>query len=421
MSQSILLRNCRYLITCDEAGRVIVRENTDVLVEDGVITSVGHNITPPSGCDRLRLENHVVLPGLVNAHTHAAMNVLRGYADNEELHDWLARVWEAEKKLSRDIVYKASLLACYEMLLSGVTCFQDMYYYPEETVRACSSVGMRVRTGPLCGEGRSLSFPAETPLFKPVVNIHSLYAVPLETVLRCFEEASRRGVDVHIHVSETRREVFEVRGKTGRFPVELLGKLGVLGENVVLVHLNWVTSWEADLIAEKNASVVVCPSSSMKLANSGFTPVYEFLKKNVRIGIGTDGACSANRLDILGEMRQLVLLYRHNYWDTRVRAEHAFRMATLEGYRIMRFKAGVIKPGFEADIVAVSLRRPWMKPTKNPLSLLVYSSLPGDVDYVIVRGKVLLEPSSRENILWETEELWRELEEDVETLWTQDV
>lgn len=416
MKRSLVLQNCRYLVTYTSDNRLVVLEDVDVVVEDGVITGVGRNLDVPRGVDKLYLREHIVMPGLVNAHTHAAMTILRGYADDQELFDWLRKVWVVESKLTGNDVYLASRLAVYEMLFSGTTCFIDMYYYYEETVRAAKEVGLRVVAGPLC-QDKGLDIPGGDEYFNPIVNVHSLYRVPLERVVKCFEHARRNGVRVHIHVSETRREVYETWSKTGKFPVELMDTYNLLDENTILVHLNWVTSWEVNTIAFRRAKVVVCPSSSMKLANSGFTPIHELQQAEVTVGLGTDGACSTNKLDILDEMRQLVLLYRHNYWDTRITAQQAFQVATINGYRIAGFKTGTIEPGSLADIVVLNLRKPWMKPTANPLSLIVYTATRSDVDYVIVNGNPLLTPENKEELISKAEETWTRLESRITSLW----
>ncbi len=415
-TRNLILKNCRFILTPKPNGEVRVMENKDIVIEDGVITSLGVSKNAPRGADKLYLKNHIVAPGLVNAHTHAAMSILRGYADDYELHEWLNRVWSVERKLSRRLVYNASLLSCYEMVLSGITCFQDMYPMYEETVRAACKVGVRVVAGPMCG-WENISLLQGNSLFKPIVNIHSIYAVELDNVKSCIEYALKHEVKVQIHVSETRKEVYECKRRTGKFPVELLDSMECLSKNTILVHLNWVTNWEVEAISRRGAQVVVCPSSSMKLANSGFTPIHELMSKNVVVGLGCDGACSSNKLDVLSEMRQLVLLYRHNYWDTRVKAEHAFKAATINGSLITGFKCGVIAEGYKGDIIALNTKNPRLKPLFNPLSILVYSTSPCDVEYVVINGNVVVSPESREELLNEANDVWSSIEDEVWELW----
>ena len=348
------------------------------------------------------------------------MVIFRGFADDYELTEWLTRVWRVEEGLDRDTVYLATKAACYEMLLSGITGFIDMYPYYEEVVRASSEVGLRVATGPICGfdvclDVKDLGYSR----FIPIINVHSLYTLPINEVVKCFSYASRKGLLVHIHVSETRKEVFEIKKRTGKFPVELMGSLGILNDKTLLVHLNWVTSWEVDMISRANSKVSVCPTSSMKLANSGFTPVYELSSKGVIVGLGTDGACSANRLDMIEEMRQLVLLYRHNYWDVRLKAKDSLTYATLNGYRILGIKGGIIGVGYIADIVAINMKNPWLKPKLNPLSLVVYTACRSDIDYVIIEGEVKVSPDIKEELIAKSNEIWSKLEVKAHYLWSR--
>ncbi len=419
-SNYYLLKNCKYVITPTEGGDIKVLRDVDILISDGVIESVGEGLREvPQGADRLDMSNHIVTPGFVNAHTHAAMVIFRGYADDEELKDWLVKVWRVESRLTPKLIHKASLLACYEMLLSGTTLFQDMYSNYVETVGAAKEVGIRARAGPVCIGGRCELSGIEGinyELFKPIINVHSLYSLSIDDVLKCFKYAMKLGIDVQIHVSETRWEVFDIRSRTGKFPVELMSELGILNKSTYLVHLNWVTSWELREIAKSGAKVAVCPSSSMKLANSGFTPIYELDRLGVLITLGTDGACSANRLDVINEVRQLILLYRHNYWDTRVSSKHAFRYVTINGFKAMGIRAGIIDVGYEADLVGISIRNPWMRPLTNPLSIVTYSIGRSDIDYVLVKGEPKLTPTNRVEILERVNQLWDEVEDEVKEI-----
>ncbi len=415
---NLILRNCRYVLTFSPEGDLRLLENIDILVENGVITNIGKGLSKPRGFEEIDAGKHIVIPGFINAHTHAAMVVFRGYADDYELFDWLRKVWRAEERLDREIIYLATKVACYEMLLSGITGFIDMYPYYEEVVKAAKEIGLRVATGPICGFDEYLDIQdLDYKHYVPLINVHSLYALPIDEVIKCFDHASKRNFIVHIHVSETRKEVFEIKSRTGKFPVELMDSLGILNEKTLLVHLNWVTSWEVNIISLRKAKVAVCPTSSMKLANSGFTPILEFDSKDVAVGLGTDGACSANRLDMIEEMRQLILLYRHNYWDVRVGAKEAFKFATVNGFKILNIRGGIIAPGYKADLVAISLKSPWLRPILNPLSLVVYSACRSDVDYVIIEGRPTLTPELKEEIMYRANELWNKLEPKISKLW----
>ncbi len=403
---SLLLRQCRYVITPESLHSIAVHQERDILIEDGVITCVSERCEAPRGIDVINCRNLIALPALGNAHTHAAMVALRGYADDYELFDWLKRVWQAEKLLTREVVYYATIVGCIEMAMSGIGAFQDMYFFPEEVVRAAMAVGLRVRTGPIAGldpldisKWRSLE-ASSRGMFSTVINVHSLYGIDIEDVEKAFSVSEEQGVDVHMHLSETRREIFEVKKRFGVLPVEYLERRGWLSPRLIAVHLNWVTSWELDYIARTSTKVVVNPTNGAKLAVGGFAPLREMLAKGIEVGLGTDGACSSNRLSILREMRMLVLLYRHNYWDTWIRATHALYIATRGSYSVMKIRGGVIEPGAVGDIALIDPSAPWLYPPtpRRIVSHIVYSAEASNVRYTIVNGRIVWSPDRAEEL-----------------------
>jgi len=398
---SLVLKGCSYVLTPVPSGGVRVMEGIDIGIEDGAIACIG----VCSGEQRIDCRNRLVIPALGNAHTHAAMVLLRGFDDDHELFDWLKHVNAAERLLTRDDVYFGTIIACIEMAMSGVGAFQDMYFYPETVVEAAERVGLRVCTGPIAGLHSLRDVEAwieesrRRPLLKPVINAHSLYALDDDTLDEVFRVSKELGVDVHIHVSETRDEIALIRKRFGYPPIEAMERRGWLSDRVIAVHLNWVTSWEIEYMARRGARAVVCPSSGAKLAVGSFAPVYEMMERGIVVGLGTDGACSANRINMLDEMRNFVLLYRHNYWDTRVRAEHAFVAATYGSYRAMGLRGGVIEVGYPADLAVLRLDHPCTFPPtrRRLLSHVVYSANPyACVEYTIVAGRVVWSPERRD-------------------------
>jgi cytosine/adenosine deaminase-related metal-dependent hydrolase len=193
-----------------------------------------------------------------------------------------------------------------------------------------------------------------------------------------------------MHVSETRDEVYEVKRRTGKFPVEYLGELGLVNNRLHLVHLGWITSWELGMIRENDVKVTHSPTSNMKLATAGFFPMRELMEASVTVTLGTDGPASNNSLDMFREMKVGVLLQRHGYWDTRIRAIHLLKAATVNGYRLMGIRGGSIQPGHVADIVLINTRKPHLQPLRrdNVISALVYSASGNDVDMVMINGKI---------------------------------
>ncbi len=404
--EPILLRNCRLLVLDYES----VVEGWSIYIEDGVVKCVGPNCRGSSGlvvdCSR-----SIVMPCTYNAHTHAAMTLLRGYYDDAELFNWLQKMWSVEKHLTPEIVYKAARLAVMEMLSHGVCGFMDMYYYPVEAARAAVELGARCRVGPVVVDAdRVLDEYNHVKnlleqfggLAQPVINVHSLYTTPVEVVVEASKISREEKVPLHIHVSETRREVYLVRRKYGRLPVELLDSIGALHEYTVMVHAGWITSWELDYAARARASIVHCPTSNMKLATAGHFPAYEAMEKGVNVALGTDGPASNNTLDLFREMKMMVLLQRHSYWDTRIKAHHALRAATLGSARAMMMGSGAIREGLPADIVVLDAYSIELQPLRrdNTISAIVYAATGSMVQYTIVDGRIVYARSMAES--------WRE-------------
>ncbi|HIP57641.1 MAG TPA: amidohydrolase [Ignisphaera aggregans] len=404
---SLLLRQCKYVISPLSLHEIAVYGERDILIENGVIECFAKHCDAPRGIDIIDCREFIAMPALGNAHTHAAMVALRGYADDYELFEWLERVWQAEKLLSRDVVYFATLIGCIEMAMSGIGAFQDMYFFPDEVVRAALKIGLRVRTGPIVGidnldmkRWKALE-SSSNGMFNTVINLHSLYGVDMDLIEKAFELSKTHSIDIHMHISETRREVFEVKRRFGKLPIEFLESRGWLSPRLIAVHLNWVTTWELDYIARAKVRVVVNPTSGAKLAVGGFAPLREMLERGIDVGLGTDGACSSNRLSILREMRMLVLLYRHNYWDTWIRASHALYIATRGSYGVMKIRGGVIEPGAVGDIVLIDLKTPWLYPTTPTrlVSHIVYALEQSNIRYTIVNGRVVWSPETSENLV----------------------
>lgn len=402
MTEPILVKNLRILLR--RPGRV--ETGASILLEDGRITWIGEQ-PPPLSKTGYVIEGDTLIaaPCLYNAHTHSAMTLLRGYCDDYELSEWLQYMWAVEKHLTPRIVREASLLAAMEMASTGTCGFMDMYFYPGETARAAASLGLRARLGPvIMGDvdpykavEHSIYFAKSLKGLKNiggVINVHSIYAAPLDAVTYAAEAARQHGLPMHIHVSETRREVYEAKKKYGLFPVELMAKkLNALNKYTVLVHAGWIASWEINLVAEAGASIVHCPTSNMKLATAGHMPAYELIEKGVNLALGTDGPASNNTLNMFLEMKQMILLQRHSYWDTRIKARHALQAATTGSARAMKLPrgCGTIEEGAPADLVLIDAEDPLIQPTRidNIESTLVYAATGREVKYTIVAGKIV--------------------------------
>jgi len=402
----IVLRNCRFVITWSPEGEPRVMTGVDIVIEGNkikLIEKTGTLQLSEKDYTVIDCSSKIVLPGLVNAHTHSPMVLLRGYCDDLELHEWLQRMWEVERHLDENIVEKASELAIIEMLSTGTVAFIDMYFYPHITAEVAKKYGIRAALGPPFIDvilspdrvARDVEWFYETyrndDLIIPIVNVHSVYTCSLDTLRLARDISREKNMLIHIHVSETRREVFECKEKYGKFPVELLRDVGLLTERTQMVHLGWVTSKEIELIRDSGATVTHCPVSNMKLATAGFFPFYEMMQQGINVTIGTDGAASNNCLDMFREMKTAVLLQRNNYWDTRIKAVHVLKAATLCGYKLLRLQGGVIEPGALADLVLLDAESIYLQPLRadNLISNVVYAATGRDVVTTIVNGKIV--------------------------------
>ena len=397
-----------------------VLEQHAVAVRDGKIEAV---LPAPQararfpGYDELALENHVLMPGLVNAHTHAAMSLLRGLADDLPLVRWLEEhIWPAETKhVSRDFVRDGTLLACAEMIRGGVTCFNDMYFFPDASLEAALAAGLRSAQGMIVIEFPS-AYAADAadylrrglevrdrsrdePLASFCLAPHAPYTVSNESLKKVATLSAELDVPVHIHLHETRGEIERSMTEHGVRPLERLARLGLVGPGLVAVHAVHLDNAEIDLLAKQGASVVHCPSSNLKLA-SGFAPVHSLLKKGVNVALGTDGAASNNRLDMFQEMRTAALLAKAVGDDPQAMPAHAaLRAATLSGAKALGLEkiTGSIEPGKAADLIAVDFSAPELSPCYDVVSHLVYAAGRENVSHVWVAGRSLMHEREIEN------------------------
>jgi len=358
----------------------------------------------------LELPGHVLIPGLVNAHTHAAMTLLRGLADDLPLMTWLHEyMWPIEKRwVDPGFVGDGSRLAVLEMLRGGVTCFNDMYLYPEVTAQVAADAGIRAVIGMIVVDfptgyadgadaciAKGLALHAHYrghPLIRIGFAPHSPYAVanaPLERVRALADELE---VPVHMHLHETRDEVVASLRDHGERPLARLDAMGLIGPGLVAVHMTQLEDAEIERLAAAGTHVVHCPESNLKLA-SGFCPVARLLAAGVNVALGTDGAASNNDLDLLGEMRTAALLAKGVAGSAAaLPAAMALRMATLNGARALGLEReiGSIEPGKSADLVALDLRDPHTQPLYRALSQLVYAAGRHQVRQVWVQGRQVI-------------------------------
>jgi 5-methylthioadenosine/S-adenosylhomocysteine deaminase len=403
--------------------QVAVETDLAIAVDAGRIVAVlpraeaGARFMPDARHDR---SQHVLMPGLVNAHCHAAMSLLRGFADGLPLSSWLEeRIWPAESRLvSAEFVADGTRLAIAEMLRGGITCFADMYYYPEVVGEVALECGIRAALGMI-----ALEFPtpwADGPdeyirkglavhdrykgeaLITTTFAPHAPYSVADATLKRIRKLADELDVPVHMHVHETANEVDDLVAATGRRPFARLESLGLVNPSLMAVHATQLDAREIDSLAEAGASVVHCPRANMKLA-SGACPVAQLRRAGVNVALGTDGAAGNNRLDLLAELSTATLLGNLVAKDaTAVSAAAAIEMATINGARALNLagEIGSIVPGKAADLICIALDDVALQPILDPLSLLVYAAGREHVSDVWVGGAHLV--SAREHVRLDT-------------------
>jgi len=403
-----LVIDARWIIPVEPDNTVL--EHHSLIVKSGRI----HDLLPTSkavtryaGAEHRSLKNHVLLPGLVNLHTHAAMTLLRGYADDLHLMEWLQdHIWPAEAHhMSPDFVHDGTLLACWEMLRGGITCFNDMYFFPEDAARAALSVGIRAALGITV-----LEFPSAygkhahdyldkglqarerlqgESLISFCLAPHAPYTVSDSTFERIASLAADSALPIHIHLHETMDEIAVSLEQHGVRPLQRLQRIGLLNHRLIAVHAIHLDDNEINLLASSGCHVAHCPTSNMKLA-SGIAPISKMLAQGMTIGLGSDGAASNNRLDLFQEMRHAALLAKVAGHDSALLPTHqALRMATLEGARALGLghEIGSLEIGKAADMIAVELDDWINQPCFAPISHLLYVTGRESISHVWVNGK----------------------------------
>jgi 5-methylthioadenosine/S-adenosylhomocysteine deaminase len=378
-------------------------ERKDILVEGNRISEIGGNSNADIVVDGA---GKAAIPGLVNTHSHAAMTLFRGYADDLALQEWLQKhIWPMESKMSAEDVYWGTRLACLEMIKSGTTCFSDMYWRLDDVKAAALDSGMRAAVSSVFidafgGDPAGQRKEAERQVgeagaggrVRISLGPHAIYTVTAESLHWVKELSDRRGLIIHLHLSETKKEVDDCVRENGCRPVEYLDRLGILGPNLVCAHAVWLSSGEIRLMAKHGVKVSHCPTSNMKLSVGEALNYGALRRAGVCVSLGTDGCASNNNLDMFGAMKTAALLAKMRWRDpTLLSAKEAFAMATSEGAKSLKVDAGRIAEGALADIVLVDLKKPYMNPLHNLASNLVYSASGGCVDTVICDGKVLME------------------------------
>ncbi len=401
-TRSILIDNVTILGNDIKKGSVIV--------EDDKIVEITDKIGMHQADEVINGEKKVLMPGIVNTHTHLSMNLLRGLADDLPLDTWLNNyIWPVEANLTGEYCYAGALLACVEMIKSGTTTFNDMYFFMDHVAKAVDEAGLR---GTLCHgmidlgdeEKRKAEFKETMRIIEKCHNTadgrikvsfgpHAPYTCSEELLKGVRKKADKIGLKIHIHVSETEFEVQQVTEAHGSRPFEYLDEIGFLSDDVIAAHAVWLSDKEIEIIKENGVNLSHNPASNMKLA-SGISPVSKLIDTGVNVSLGTDGAASNNNLDMIEEMKLAALLQKVNTMDSTVLpAEKVFEMATIGGARALGLQdeIGTIEIGKKADLVLLDMKTSHLTPFRHPMSHIVYAATGFDVDTVICNGEILMQ------------------------------
>ena len=431
--ERVTLINAAYVVpVCPDRGAL--RDHSVALSGDSILAVLptAEALQQWPSADRIDLPGHALLPGFVNAHTHSPMTLLRGYADDMELHVWLQEhIWPAEARyVNPEFVADGTRLAVAEMFRSGTTCFNDMYFFPDATIEVCREAGMRVSAGITIIEMAS-SWATDVgayiekglqlhdrwnddPLVSFTLSPHSPYTVSDDSLERIAAISEEHSLPVHMHVLETEWEIKQSLQQHDTHPVTRLQQHGLLNPRLMAVHMTQLGVADIGQIADSGASVVHCPQSNLKLA-SGFCPVAELAEAGVNVALGTDGAAANNDLDMMCEGQTAALLAKGVAGDAKaVDAFQALEMMTINGARAlgMADRIGSIEPGKQADLCALDLQQPETQPLHHVVSQVVYAASSRQVSDVWVAGRRVLESGRLTTLdqggILQSAEKWRE-------------
>ncbi|MFP4169676.1 MAG: amidohydrolase family protein [Methanomassiliicoccales archaeon] len=397
------------LIVTQNEKREVIRG--DLLVEDGFISQVG---TVDSAADReIDAGGDILIPGLINTHNHVSMSLMKGMVDDIPFEDFLERTFEVDGRRGEEDLAAGASLGLLEMIRGGTTTFVDLYYSQDIIAKEVERAGIRgvlcwavlneeftTQSGtPLDNCRRFLDDYGDSELIVPGVGPQGVYVCSEGTLRGARELADEKGAPLTVHLSETRKEVYEFKERTGERPGEHLHRIGFLGPGCIAAHSAWLTLSEVRMLASSGTSVSTCPVSNMKLATGGLPPLPEMMESGVNVSLGTDGSSTNNSLDMFGEMKTLSLLHKCFRWDSTVLpCQQVLDIATVNGARALGWgdRLGSIEEGKMADLVLVDGQAPNMVPSepRNVVSNLVYSCSSHDVKTVICNGKVIMQDRS---------------------------
>ena len=406
MNNTILIKNALILNPNNFENK-----KQSLLIKDDLIAEIAETIDEGNVDKIIDAEGKILLPGLINTHTHVSMTLFRGLADDLSLDSWLNdHIWPMEANLNGDYCYIGALLGAVELIKSGTTTFSDMYFYMEDVARAVEDAGIRavLSYGMIDfgdAEKREAEIEENLQLFKSCNGMadgrikvffgpHSPYTASEDLLIKVRELADEYNMGIHIHVSETEKEINDSLDEKGLKPFEYLEKIGFLGPDVVAAHCVWLSDEEIEIIKKHDVKVSHNPCSNMKLA-SGIAPVSKLIENDICVSIGTDGASSNNNLDLIEELKTASLLQKVSTLDPKVlTSDEAITMATIKGAEALGLEneIGSIEVGKKADIILIDTNSANMVPDSSSLSSnVIYSANGSNVDTTICNGKILME------------------------------
>jgi 5-methylthioadenosine/S-adenosylhomocysteine deaminase len=406
-------------------------ETSDIRIRDTRIDAIATSLKQEKGDEVINGTNRAAVYGFVNGHTHAAMTLFRGFADDMELKPWLEqKIWPAEVRLTEEDVYAGTRLACLEMIRTGTTLFNDMYWHLPGAIRAVQSMGIRgilsaVFIDQFDAEKRKQQieenqtyleqFHEDNSLVQIALGPHAIYTVSLEALEWVRDTAETNNLFIHIHLSETRQEVDNCLKTHGLRPVEYLSEIGLLSDRIFIAHCNNLSNREMDLLTQSGAHLIHNPVSNMKLTVGNIFPYKALSEKGASILLGTDGCSSNNNLDMLETAKFASLFQKWQSSDpTLLPAGEVLRILTEEGYRAFRVGNGKIAPGEPADIILIDLNDPQNVPLYHLDSNLIYAVNGAAVSTTICNGKLLMNEGfipEEETVIAETREVAKKFAE----------
>ena len=409
---NILIKNAQ-IVTLDKNDSVL--HNSDIVISGNKIKSIGKADENLVFDKIINAEDKIVMPGLINAHTHLSMSLLRNYSDDIAFWPWLTeKIWPIEDKITAEDAYWSSLLGITEMIQSGITCFSDMYFFMDDTAKAVSETGIRAcLSRGLQGPDKSsdLRLQEARKLYtdwndkaegriKVFLGPHAPYTCEPEYLIKVIDLGKELNTRIHIHLSESEKEVQDSIDKYGKSPVQHVNSLGLFQLPTIAAHCVHINDEDMDILKINNVSVVNNPGSNLKLGN-GFAPVQAMIDKGLNVALGTDGASSNNNLNMFEEINLAALVNKAVNKDTMsIPASEAIRMATINGAKALGMEdtIGSIEEGKKADIILIDIHKPHFYPRHNIVSSLVYSAQASDVDTVIIDGNIIMENRIMKNI-----------------------